>query len=132
MFTKRRSTLIIIAFMLVVINSINALDPQLPQICGGDDQLLIGCIGDEEITFLAGLPVEEGSFSLASTSPDYVHAPTIIPVIEEPVSLEKINLIYFFIIFIFGLLIFIFFVKRRKRLLLLAKDEEEEEKKDEK
>ena len=45
---------------IFLVSSVSALDDtQLPQACGGDNQLIIGCLGDEELVFLAGLPPSE-------------------------------------------------------------------------
>jgi len=40
----------------VIVNLVSAFDDsQLPQSCGGDNELIIGCLGDEELNFLGGI-----------------------------------------------------------------------------
>ncbi len=49
---KKKLTLIFL--VLLVLPLISALDGSLPMACGGDDELIIGCLDlDEELTFLS-------------------------------------------------------------------------------
>ncbi len=49
---KKKLTLIFL--FLLVLPLISALDGSLPMACGGDDELIIGCLDlDEELTFLS-------------------------------------------------------------------------------
>lgn len=53
--------LTIIFLGMFLISLVSSLDPQLPQICGGDEELLIACLGDDELIWLSGeLPEEVG------------------------------------------------------------------------
>lgn len=59
---KNKYTITIIgAFVIVIftgiffLNMVSAFDAQLPQACGGDNELVISCLGDQELIFLGGL-----------------------------------------------------------------------------
>lgn len=63
-------------------------DSQLPQMCGGDSELAIGCLGDEELTFLAGIAPEEGYGSGSGGGAEHTTTPEEeeLPEEEEEVS----------------------------------------------
>ncbi len=49
-----KKKLILLGIFLLVLPLISALDGSLPMVCGGDDELIIGCLDlDEELTFLS-------------------------------------------------------------------------------
>ncbi len=78
--------LLILFFGIFLMSFISSLDVQQPQICGGDEELLIGCIGDDELIFLSGigLPEDYGSGSGAGAA----HT-TIEEEIPEEIELEE-------------------------------------------
>lgn len=120
--------ILILIFGIFLISFISSLDDtQLPQICGGDDELLIGCLGDEELVFLAGeAPAESrgGPFVLVREENITVEE---IPIEELKQSiLFKIasffgirgeDIIFFeaFVIFVLLCLILFIFAKRKKK-----------------
>lgn len=46
-----RKIILAVVIGLFLISFISSLDPQLPQGCGGDSELIIGCLGDDELFF---------------------------------------------------------------------------------
>jgi len=72
-----KNIFIFLAFGLLFFNFISALDQELPNdICGGDDQLVISCLSDEQLIFIGGVP------AIGSTSGDVLRTTTIPK--EEP------------------------------------------------
>jgi len=114
-------------FLISFISSFD--DAQLPQICGGDSELLIGCLGDEELVFLAGEAPEQPPWSKPGVGPDYLKVPK-----EEIPEKEKVPLKVgtWIMILLFLLIIVSIFVSRRRKkkrkILLLVAEEEEKEK----
>lgn len=78
-----KKILLILMLGIFLISFISSLDPELPQICGGDDELLIGCLGDEELIWLTGFLPPEGEISGAGEGAEYTT-----PEKEEPVEPE--------------------------------------------
>ncbi len=144
---KMKKILLFLFIGIFLISSISALDRELPQACGGDDQLIIPCFGDDELTWLAGLPPEEAPAGGPGAGPGPALEELVL--VEEEIVEPKVTFLYSIISFfgieledlmllvvmilIMFILLFIIFYKRRKekkkKLLLLAKEEEEEKKK---
>jgi len=128
---KILSTLFIGIFLISFISSFS--DAELPQICGGDSELLIGCLGDEELVFLAGevpteyreglrLPIEVEE-EIPTEEPKI---PLFLFTIVSFLGISGEDIIFFEAIMIFFLLLILFiFIKRRKK-----KEEEEKKKKE--
>ena len=111
--------LVILFLGIFLLSFISPLDKQLPQICGGDEELLIGCIGDEELTFLAGIaPLEDygsGSGAGAEHTTPEEEIPEEIE-LEEPsteeIIKEGLKKWWWFILLL--VLIIIFICKKKK------------------
>lgn len=79
------TTILVIIFSICLVN---ALSPSTPLVCGTDEsgEIIISCLGNEELTFFGlDLPEEVGGFG-SDEGPDETHTlPTPIPRIEvEP------------------------------------------------
>ena len=131
-------TLFIGIFLISLVSSID--DAQMPQICGGDDELLIGCLGDDELTFLAGEPIEEPPWGVPpEIAPEYLEVPEPeIPEEEVPFFYELFSIFgldlemlkgtkadLWIVIFLSLIIILIIFASRRRK-----KKEQREKKKD--
>lgn len=53
---KRGVILVFITILIFLFNVVNALDSQTFQSCGGDNELTMSCVGDEELFFIGAEP----------------------------------------------------------------------------
>ena len=100
----------ILLFGIFLISFISSTGSQLPLICGGDNELLVGCIGDDELQFLAG-DIPSAGGGPGTPGAEYTTVPPIeeIPFIEQPTpsifartGLDKLEYgTEFFFIFLF-------------------------------
>jgi len=105
---------------LISISLINSLDNPLLIVCGGNNELIIGCLNSQDLIFLGGLPnkILEGDQSLGSEKPKEVIIPPPIIIKEKSfLSLFFTDVLEIFIILILIIFIcwLIFFRKIFKR-----------------
>ncbi len=81
----------ILLFLLLFVPFISAIDQPIPLICGGDSELLITCLGDDEITFL-GFDVPSEGIGGAGGGP-YI-TPTEIEYEEEEIIKPKVSSLF--------------------------------------
>lgn len=116
--------LLSILTMIFLVNFISAFDEQATQICGGDEELQVLCMGDA-----GNAPISSPSGVSAATTGVY-QEPLKIPVTEKiGKAFEKSVIPYLLIGFFVALIIFI---SCRKRILLIFGKKKEEEEKNEK
>ena len=104
--------LLLICMILLVLPMVSVFDEELIQCVGGDSELCITALGDEELFFMGPVPSE----IIEITGP-VVREEKIEPELEPKKELKG----KLFIVCIIFLLLFTFFI--------ILKDEEEEEKK---
>ena len=81
--------LIIIALFIIPLSLISAsIGEQLPQACGGDSELIIACLGDEELTFLGGEAEFVSSWFTNVRVDEEVEEVVVVPIPKEEI-LEK-------------------------------------------
>lgn len=117
--------LIFFVLSILITSFISAFSDQgLPQQCGGDSELVIGCLGDDQIIFLGGLPTTGPGGLGVDIGPESVNISPKIPiVVQKEEEAKKPLLLYIIPLFLFFCFL-IFIYKRRK-----DKKEEEERKK---
>ena len=131
--------LLFLMFGILLISSVSAFDAELPYCQGGDGELII-CFGDEELTFLAGLPGAEAptggpGAGVEPTPTELEYEDDIKPKFPFLFSIvsffgiegEDVLLFEILIISMIGLIFFIFVKERKKK----KKEKKEKEKKDE-
>ena len=126
-----KKILLIILGMFLIFQLVSALSQSLPFVCGGDSELLIGCLGDDELTFLSGeVPPEAWSGIGGGGVVIDVEEPIepIEPKIEKVVLKDPTWIIIIISLFAFTFL-FIFIYKKKKKKKQAKKLEESEKEK---
>lgn len=120
-----KKILIFFVLSMFIISFTSAFsDQQIPQTCGGDSELIIGCLGDSQLVFLGGISsVSVGGLS-TGIGPDSNNISSKTPVVvpKEAEQQKKPILLYLIIALILISLFFFVYKKRDKEKAKIKKD----------
>lgn len=121
---KKIFAFIVILFLGLSLISLISADQQLPYcIAGGDNELVIPCLTDPELSFIGGL-TPSSIWGLIGTGPDQTTVPKEqITIVEE--EKEKPPILYIFLIIFFISLLIFFYNKGKKQKAKELKKEKE-------
>lgn len=112
-----KNSILFLIFTLFFVSFTSAFsDQQLPQTCGGDSELIIGCLGDSQLVFLGGISSASVGGLSTGIGPESnnVSSKTQVVVPKEVEPQKKPILLYSIIAIVLVSLFFFFYKKRDK------------------
>lgn len=121
---KYKLIFVLLLSIFIILPLVSSLDPQLPQqCCGGDSELCIACLGDEELIALGAVPAivgppEGGGVPIEEEEviPPEELPPTILSIIATFLGIKEEDVLFFgAIILLIFILVLLIFARRKKR-----------------